>query len=88
MRPYLCVLGENLTILVIKCTFFCGLNSILWRAQIVEVKYQNQQNFQKEYAELGETLILILSMCKPIFGTYKAVVLDIVFCVSRGITKL
>ena len=33
-------------------------------------------------------LSLILSVCKPIFGTGKSVGLDSAFCVSKGITKL
>ena len=31
---------------------------------------------------------LMLRMCKPIFGTGKVVVLEIVFCVVNGITKI
>ena len=31
---------------------------------------------QKEYNELGKTIKLMLSMCRPIFGSGKADVLD------------
>ena len=30
----------------------------------------------------------MLRMCRPIFGIAKAVVLDIVFCVAKGSTKI
>ena len=39
----------------------------------------HQQLGQKEYAEWGGNLSLMLSKCKPIFGTGKDVVLYIVF---------
>ena len=46
-----------------------------------------QQLGRKEYCELGGTVSLILSMCKPIFGTAKDVVLYSVF-LSKSITNL
>ena len=47
-----------------------------------------RQLVRKEYAELGATVSLMLRMCKPIFGTGEAVVLDSGFCVDIGITEL
>ena len=35
-------------------TVCCGLNSILWRSHIVEVKDRPQQLRKKEYKELGK----------------------------------
>ena len=48
-------------------TICCSLTSILWSFYIVEGKYHLQQIGKKEYNELGKTLILMLSMCRPIF---------------------
>ena len=63
-------------------TICCGLTSILWRAQIVEGKDRPRTLGQKEYNELGKTESLVLSMCRPIFGSGKAVVLGSGFCVA------
>ena len=38
--------------------------------------------------ELVKTVSLILNMCRPVFGTGKAVVLDSVFFVAKCITEL
>ena len=43
---------------------------------------------QKEYNEFVKAVSLMLRMCKPIFGSRKAVVLDSGFCVAKGITDL
>ena len=43
---------------------------------------------KKKWEELGKTVGLMLRMCEPIFSTGKCVVLDSVFCVSKGITAL
>ena len=86
MRPDLCVLGEKLTLSLITGTpFSCGLTYILWISQIVEVKYRPKQLVQKEHNESRKTVSLMLRMCRPIFGSGKAVDLDIEFCVSKGI---
>ena len=88
MRPDLCSLVVNLTLSVMKGTLYYYLTSIFWRAHIVEVKYLPQKVGQKEYNELGKVLSLMLRMCKPIFGSGEAVVLDSGFCVTKGITDL
>ena len=54
----------------------------------MEVKYLPQKVGQKEYNELGKVLSLMLRMCRPIFGSGKAVVLYSGFCVTKGITEL
>ena len=69
-------------------TICCGLTSIFWRAHIAEGRYLPQQLVKKEYGELGKTVSLMLRMCRPIFGTGKAVVLDNGFCVAKGIADL
>ena len=43
---------------------------------------------KKKWEDLAKTFGLILQMCEPIFSTGKCVVLDIGFCVSKGITAL
>ena len=43
---------------------------------------------KKKWEELGNSVDLMLRMCKPIFSTGKCVVLDSGFCVSKGITAL
>ena len=57
-------------------TIFCVLMSILWRAQIVEGEYLPSQRGEKQHQELGNTVGLMLRICKPIFGSGKAVVFE------------
>ena len=65
----------------------CGLTSTLWRAQIVEGKYCLSQRGAKQNQELGNMVGQMLRMCKPIFGSGKAVVFDSVFFVAKGIVE-
>ena len=69
-------------------TICCGLTYILWRSHIVEGKDCPQTLGQKEYNELRKMLSLMLRMCIPIFGSDKAYVLDILFCIDKGTTEL
>ena len=69
-------------------TISCALTSILWRAQIVKGKDRPTELGKKKWEELGNTVVLMLRMCEPIFSTGKCVVLDSAFCVSKGITAL
>ena len=64
---------------------FCGLTSILWKAQIVEGKYPPSHIGAKQHQELGNTVGLVLRMFKPIFGSVKAVVFDSGFFVAKGV---
>ena len=43
---------------------------------------------QKEYNKLGKTAWLMSRMCRPIFGSGKAVLLDSGFCVATSITEI
>ena len=43
---------------------------------------------KKKWEEMGKTVSLVLQMCEKIFSNGKCVVLDSVFCVSKGITAL
>ena len=54
----------------------------------MEGKYRPQNLGQKEYNELGTTLILMLRTCRPIFGLGKAVILDSKCFVAKGIIDL
>ena len=54
----------------------------------MEVKDSPHKIGQNKYSELGKMKILMLRMCKPIFGIEKAVVLDSGFYVAKGITDL
>ena len=54
----------------------------------MEGKYIPQPLGQKEYNKLGETESLLSRMCRTIFGSGKAVVLDSDFFVAKGITEL
>ena len=54
----------------------------------MESKYHPQQLGEKEYAELGKTVSLMLRMCKLIVGTGKEVILFSCFCVAKSITKI
>ena len=69
-------------------TICCGLTSILWISQIVEGNDLSQPLGQKEYNKLGKTERLMSRMCRPIFGSGNAVVLDSGFCVAKGITEI
>ena len=69
-------------------TIRCALTSILFRALIVEGKDRPKELGQKKYSELGRTVGLMLRMCKTLYGTGKAVVMDSGLCVSRGIVEL
>ena len=60
-------------------TICFGLTSILWISQIVEVIEISLNNLVKRnILSEGGNVSLMLSMCKPIFGTGKDVVLYIV----------
>ena len=54
----------------------------------MEGKDHPQQLGQKEYNKLGKTVSLMLSMCRPIFGSGKAIILDNGFFVFKGIIDL
>ena len=71
-----------------KHTICCGLTSILWRARTVEGRDFPGSLCQKEYNKLGETVSLTLRICRPIFGSGKAVVLNSGFFVAKGITEI
>ena len=43
---------------------------------------------KKKWEDLGDTVGIMLQMCEPIFPTGKCVVIDSVFCASKGITAL
>ena len=69
-------------------TLCCDINSILWRAHILEVKDRQNQLSPKKWEELGKNVGLMLQICGPIFSTVKCVVLDSGFFVSKGLTAL
>ena len=69
-------------------TICCGLTSILWRSNIVEVKYIPQKLGQKEYNALGKTVSLMLRIGRSIFGSGKYFVLDCLFCAAKLITNI
>ena len=50
-----------------RYTIFCGLTSLLWRAQIAEGKDLPGPLGKKKYNELGKTVSLMLRMCRDIF---------------------
>ena len=66
----------------------CGLTYILLRSHVLEIKDFPQQLGQNEYSESSKTLALILSICRLIFGSGKAVFLDSGICVSKDITDI
>ena len=66
-------------------TISCELTSILFRYFIVEGKDQLKELGQKKYSELGKTVGMMLQMCNTLYGVRKSEVMDIGFCVSRGI---
>ena len=84
MCPDSISLGFNLTLLEIKV--FCGSMYILWRYQIVEGKYRPWRI--GKYNKLGEMVSLMLRVCRPIFGSGKAVFLDSRLSPPKGITYL
>ena len=42
---------------------------------------------KKSYNELGKTVSLMLRMCRPIFGSWKSVLFESEFCVTKGIIE-
>ena len=77
MCPDPCALGINLTLSVIKDT-----------DQILEDKYIPQRLGKKGIKWVSSTVSLMLRMCRPIFGSGKAVVLDSWFCVAKVISEI
>ena len=69
-------------------TISCALISILFRALIVKGKDRPKELGQKNYSELGRTVGLMLRMCKTLYGTVRAAVMDSGFCVSRVPTQI
>ena len=69
-------------------TICCALTSIMWRAQIIEGKDRPTELSKKKWEDLWKTVGLMLLVCEPIFSTGKCVVLNNVFCVSKGIIHL
>ena len=84
----MCVEHKPHTFVNERHTICCCLTSILWRAQILEGRYCPGPLVQKKYNELGKMVSLMLRMCRPIFGSWKAVVSDSGFCVAKVITEL
>ena len=60
----------------------------MWRAHIVEGKDILAQLVPKLHSDLGRTIGIMLWMCKPLFYTLKAVVVDSGFFVSKLIVTL
>ena len=83
---FMCVGRKSHTLDNKRHTICCGLTYILWIYQIAEGKDRPQHLGQKEYNELKKMASLMLSICRPIFVSSKAVVLNGGFCVVKGIT--
>ena len=66
---------------------FCFM-SINWREKTIERKYRPSQRGAKQHQEIGNTVGLMLGMCKPIFGSGKSVVFESGFCVAKEIVGL
>ena len=66
---FMCVGIKPLPFINESHKIYFGLTPILLRYQIVEGKYIPPHTGQKEYNELGKTVSLILSMCRPILGS-------------------
>ena len=63
-------------------TISCALTSILFRALIVKGKDRPKELGQNKYSDLGRTVGVMLWMYMTLYGTSKAVVMGIGFCVS------
>ena len=68
-------------------TICFGFTSIPWREKIVEGEYFPSQRGAKQHHELGNTVGLMLRMCKPIFGSGKSVIFGSVFFVAKGVVE-
>ena len=61
---------------------------MLWRAHVVEGKDYPSHRGTKQYHGIGKTFVMMLRMCKPIFGSGKAVVFESGIFVSKGVVEL
>ena len=65
----------------------CGESRILFFMEMVEGK-DKSSHLPQEHADLGSAIGLMLRCTKPLQGTGKVVVLDLVFCVLKGVVEL
>ena len=65
----------------------CGESGILFFMEMVEGK-DKSSHLPQEHADLGSAIGLMLRCTKPLQGTGKVVVLDLVFCVLKGVVEL
>ena len=85
---FMCV-GRKPHLFVNEChTSSCAITSILFRAFIAKGKEPPKELGQKNYSEFGQTVRMMLQMCKTLYGTGKSVLMGSGFCVSRGIVEL
>ena len=88
VRIFMCVGRKHCPFGNERNTICCCLTSILCRSHILEDKDCPRPLGQKQYNKLGKTVSLMLRICRPIFGSGKAVGLGSGFFVTKGITYI
>ena len=71
-----------------KHTIECGSSGVLYQMKMVEGRDTQKRAPPKEFNEMGKIVSLLLLLTKPIWGSYRVVILDYGFCVLRGIVAL
>lgn len=69
-------------------TLCCCLSGVLFRVELMEGKDSPLNRPPELYTEKGKKVGLLLQMTEPLWGTWRALVLDSGFCVLKGIAEL
>ena len=67
---------------------YCGITSILWRANHSKGKDIPEQLIPKLHLELRRTVGIMFRMCKPLFSAAKYIVMDSGFLFQMGLLYL
>ena len=67
---------------------YCGLSSIMWFAEIAEVRDFPREHKIPEFDDIGTTLVTMLRLTRPIWNCVKVVIMDSGFCVTKGLVEI
>ena len=63
-------------------------HTIMWFAEIVEVRDSPRERKKPEFDEIGKTVGTMLRCTRPIWNCSKVVIIDSGLCVTKGLVKL
>ena len=66
----------------------CAVSETMWRKELAEGKDCPKEAQKPEHENLGTAVSLLLRLCKNVFNTGKAAILDSSFCVLKGVIEL